>query len=88
MNGWNVRPLTLHFYNPRHSFEPFSTIVQALRIPEDAQITLVFSDRPENDFSILASNIATFEARQQQNKRLWAGSDIGCSDCCKTPAQG
>ncbi|OTA01503.1 hypothetical protein A9Z42_0018310 [Trichoderma parareesei] len=66
--------LTVAEYGSAHgnnSFEPFSAIVHAMHVPEDTQVTLVLSDRPENDFSILASNIAAFELRQQQKKQLF-----------------
>lgn len=50
---------------PSHtSFEPCSAIVQSSPLPQGSEVSLLFSDRPENDFVALASNIATFEAGQ------------------------
>ncbi|UKZ74606.1 hypothetical protein TrVFT333_002276 [Trichoderma virens FT-333] len=65
--------LTVAEYGSAHgnnSFEPCSAIVQSSPLPEDSQVLLVFSDRPENDFVALSSNIAAFET-SQDNQRLF-----------------
>ncbi|KAL5089074.1 hypothetical protein Trisim1_005931 [Trichoderma cf. simile WF8] len=57
--------LTVAEYGSAHgnnSFEPCSAIIQSSPLPKDSQVSLIFSDRPENDFVALSSNIAAFEA--------------------------